>query len=709
MANKSKHGFRLTALSAALLAVHGPALAQDAEIAELTTPESFLSLGIGAWSDDRPQQGIYDGMRDKGGYLLLDGRYLKRDNATGTWIGLTGRNLGLDTRELRADWLRQGDIGAFIEYSRIPRDNPYTFRTGLQGIGTTSLSISGAGASAQPFRDVELGTVRDQVTAGFYKSLSRTLNFKVSLRHEEKEGTRNWGLGSSPLFMVEPIDSTTRQLEATLNYLGERLQLSGGYYGSFYDTSNTLIFGFRPGAPVPGTVGAPNPTPLSQPLPNQAHQFFLDGGYSVTQTSRAMFKLSRSVATQDEMLPTWGLTGINAPFVGMPSRLNGRMDTTLAEVGFTTRPLARLSLLANLRYHDVNDKTPLVGVVGSNATGVATVHNTPQSYETTTGKLEATYRLPAGFSVTGGAEQKNQNRFAPSFVNEIFVPYRVELDETTWRVGARRGLSDTVNGSLTFLRSERDGSTFTLTEDFRSDLISPIHIADRERDKWRASVDWTPAERLTLQLVVENAKDEYSDERPYGLKDGKATLVSLDATYSVTDNWQVSGWYARDENKARQRNAQWTGGGAPVHELDREANLEDQGDNVGFEVRGRISSALKVGVNALYAKTVSKYQDTITFIGAPVVLPVVTPLPDITNKLARLGLFAEYALRKTSSVRFDLIHEDWRTDDWTWQFADGSPFVYGTGLAAAGDGTFVLPNQRQKSTFAGVRYIVRFQ
>jgi MtrB/PioB family decaheme-associated outer membrane protein len=708
MANNSTHGFRLTALSAALLVIYGPALAQDAEVAELVTPDSFLSVGVGAWSDDRPQQGIYDGMREKGGYLLLDGRYLTRDNATGTWIGVTGRNLGLDTREVRAEWLRQGNVGAFVEYSRIPRDNPYTFRTGLQGIGTTNLTISGAGAAALPFRDVELGTVRDQIGAGFYKALSRTLNFKVKLSHEEKEGTRNWGLGSSPLFMVEPIDSAIDQLEATLNYVGERLQVSGGYYGSFYDTSNTLIFGFRPGAPVPGTVGAPNPTPLSQPLANQAHQFFVDGGYSVTPTTRAMFKLSRSVATMDEHLPTWDLTGVNAPFVGMPSRLNGRMDTTLAEVGLSLRPLPRLSMLANLRYHDVNDKTPLLGVVGDNATGAVLVHNTPQSYETTTGKLDATYRLPAGVSVNGGLEMRKQNRFAPSFVDETFVPYRVRLDEDTWRIGLRRGLSETVNGSLTFLHSERDGSTFTPTEDVFSDLISPIHIADRERDKWRASVNWTPAERLTLQVVVENAKDEYSEERRYGLKDGRASLMSLDATYSVTDNWQVTGWYARDETKARQFNAQWTGGGAPVLQLEREATLEDKGDTVGFEVLGRLSQALRVGANALYAKSVSKYRDDIAFTGGPVALPVVTPLPDITNKLARLGLFAEYALRKTSSVRFDLIHEDWRTDDWTWQFADGSPFIYGTDTAAAGDGTFVLPNQRQKSTFAGVRYIVRF-
>jgi hypothetical protein len=364
-------------------------------------------------------------------------------------------------------------------------------------------------------------------------------------------------------------------------------------------------------------------------------------------------------------------------------------------------------MLANLRYHDVNDKTPLVGVVGSNATGAVTVHNTPQSYETTTGKLDATYRLPAGFSVNGGLEARRQNRFAPSFVNEIFVPYRVRLDEDTWRVGLRRGLSETVNGSVAFLHSKRDGSSFTPTEDAPSDLISPIHIADRERDKWRASADWTPAERLTLQLVVENAKDQYSDERPYGLKDGRASLVSVDGTYSFTDNWQASAWYARDENKARQRNGRWNQG-TGVLELNREANLEDKGDTVGFEVRGRISQALRVGANALYAKSVSKYRDDIAFVGAPTAIPVVTPLPDITNKLARLGLYADYALGRASSVRVDLVHEDWRTDDWTWQFADGTPFIYGDGSAAAADGTFVLPNQRQKSTFAGVRYIVRF-
>ena len=73
------------------------------------------------------------------------------------------------------------------------------------------------------------------------------------------------------------------------------------------------------------------------------------------------------------------------------------------------------------------------------------------------------------------------------------------------------------------------------------------------------------------------------------------------------------------------------------------------------------------------------------------------PLPDITNKLARLGLFAEYAIRKTSTVRFDLIHEDWRTDDWTWQ-----NWTYS-------DGTRITQPPSQKVDFLGVSYYYRFQ
>ncbi|MDP1535715.1 MAG: MtrB/PioB family outer membrane beta-barrel protein [Burkholderiales bacterium] len=84
------------------------------------------------------------------------------------------------------------------------------------------------------------------------------------------------------------------------------------------------------------------------------------------------------------------------------------------------------------------------------------------------------------------------------------------------------------------------------------------------------------------------------------------------------------------------------------------------------------------------------------------------PTPDITNTLLRIKLFAQYALNKSSDLRFNLIHEKWSTDDWSWNLFPASgatPFSYGTTT----DGTTVLSSPKQNSTFVGVRYIYKFQ
>ena len=539
--------FRLTALAAALAASYGAALADDdekaalaavaAEVSRLTTPESSVSVGIGNWSGDRHQQGIYDGMREGKAYGLLDLTLVKRDNATGTWFTLEGRNLGLDTPELSAEWLRQGDIGVSLDYSRIQRDNPLTFTTGLLGIGTANQVISGtAGVNTLPSREVSLSTKRDLTQLGLYKNLMPNLNLKVSFKNEEKNGARQWGLGSNALFLTEPIDSTSRQLEAILEYSSEKLQMSGGYYGSWYSNANTLVLGTVNGL-VTNTTSSPNPTPLSLPLGNQAHQLYMNAGYAFTPTTRGTFKLSYGKATQDENLVQ--LTGVNAPLAGIPSQLDGRIDTTLAEIGLTSRPLPKLSLVANLRYHDVKDKTPVARIINTSSTtaGVTTttdVYNTPHSYTKKSGKLEANYRLPQQFNLIGGIEINNQDRSVPTRstvttvsttgipVNTYSVPFRVKLDETTYRLQLRRSLSDTLNGSLAYLNSDRRGPGYVPTGNNpatnSADLVNPTHIADRKRDKWRAMLDWSPTERLSFQFAVDQAQDKYgrSEERRVG-------------------------------------------------------------------------------------------------------------------------------------------------------------------------------------------------
>jgi MtrB/PioB family decaheme-associated outer membrane protein len=717
---------RLTTLAAALTCAFGPALAQDESVTQLTQPNSWFSVGAGWWSNDRPQEGIYDGMNQEGFYGLFDAFINKRDNATGTWYSLDVRNLGLDTRDIRADWLRQGNIGAFVQFSQTPRDNPYTFNTGLRGIGTTTQVVSGTGANALPFGNYHLGTRRDLWNVGGFKNLIPGLDLKVNYKHEEKTGNRQWGRGGAPEFAVEPIDMTTQQAEVLLNYMRDKLQLSGGWYGSWWNqnTSGLVDTSVNGGPPAQRFL-------LSLPLDNQAQQFFLNGGYNFTPTTRGTFKLSYTHATQNESLPTQSIPGLS--LAGTPQSLDGEINTTLAQLGVTSRPTANFSWLANLRYYNAEEETPQnrwvqtgalpcgtgSSIIPPGTAGATCVDNTPLGFETWSGKVEGTYRLPQGFSLIGGIDYADQDRIVPVGVATVgaggvdrqrYVPFKSSLEETTYRLQVRRGLSETINGSLAYLYSRRSGSGYTLTNEPESDEINPIHVAKRDRNRWRLMLDWTPIEALSLTFNYENAQDKYdtTSDRPYALTKGTGQLFSFDASYAISDLWKVNAWYSWDNQKAEQFTQRAANSGAAAAE--KNSDLEDTGNTLGLGLRGVVMPKVRVGADVLYAKQNSKYPETITLLGPGAVFPTaagvtVAPLQEIENRLTRFKVFAGYELHKNAELFIDYIWEEWKTDDWSWTFANGSPFTYGTTT----DGTQVTQAPKQSSNFIGVRYIYKFQ
>ena len=695
----NKSTLRLTTLAAALAGGYELALAQeDPEIAALMKPESEVSAGLGYWSKDRPRLGTYDGMNQKGPYWLLDAFINSRDDARGTWFTLEARNLGLDTRELRADWLRQGNVGVFLEYSRTPRDEPYTVFTNVQGIGTNTqrvptTSTTGGGA-------LHLGTMREAFGAGFNKFLGGGYEFRVSAKSEDKTGDRLWGRGGAAEFAAEPIDSNTRQIDAVLSYTSKTFQLQGGYYGSWYTNRNSMV-------DTALTTGA-SPFFLSLPLDNQAHQVFANGGYNLSERTRATFKVAYTRATQDEQIPV-GTGVLVSPTA--PTHLDGRLDTTLLQAGISQRTSTAFSWLASLRSYDSDEKTPQQRVVGPACPGC--VDTTPLTVKTLTGKLEGTYRLQADLSVTGGFDYTKQDRNIPfgdlspaGFDNQRYVPFRAELDETTLRLELRRSLAETVNGRVAVSHSKRDGSEFTRTNELQSDLINPIHLADRDRKKLRLMLDWAALQALNLTFNADYAKDDYgtSEGRPYGLIEGSAAVYSIDAAYVINEKWQLTAWYTRDQTQATQL-GQRSPSGAPV-DTRKEANLEDVGDTFGVGARGILKANLKGGLDLLYSKNVNKYPESIVTAGLPYPAGTVGPLPNITNKLTRVNLHAVYALQKNADVRVDYIYERWQTDDWSWLFANGTPFTYGV---APNDGTQVVQAPKQTSNFIGARYIYRFQ
>jgi MtrB/PioB family decaheme-associated outer membrane protein len=697
--NTTQYSFRLTAVAVALMAVFGYAQAGEAEVNELIKPDSTVSMGIGNWSGNRPQMGIYDGMGKQGTYGLLDADVVKRDDSTGTWFKLKVNNFGLDNREAKAEYLRQGDIGATIEYTRISRDDPNTYTTRLGGIGTSRQTVSTALVPGV-LQTVKLGIDRDIVSLGFYKNLIPDLDLNVSFKNENKKGNRAWGRGSAAEFAVEPINTFTRQLEATLNYTTKLLQLSGGYYGSWFDTKNPMVTVVTAGLGGTDTI-------LSQPLDNQSHKLFLNGGYTFTSSTRGTFKYEYTRATMTDDLPYAGVAGF--VFAGSPTKLNGRIDTTLLQLGVTSRPVSELSLAANLRYHDVKDKTAIYRFVQTNvacASGQC-VDNTPLSYKTLTGKLEGTYRLKDGYSATAGLENIKQDRTVPvsntagagGTDTQRVVPWRASVDETTYRLELRRSLSEMLNGSVTYLNSDRKGSAYIAAGfgpgGIEPDRINPINIADRKRHKIKMGLDWSPVDKFSIQANAAAAQDVYPENgREFGLHKGSAQLYGVDANYQFSDNWKVTAFYAHDRSRAKQTNSRNTAG-------IKDNDLAEIGDSLGLGLRGNVTATITLGADLQWTRNLSKYQQELT--SAQTAL-FSSNLPDIQNSVSKLILFSSYALDKSTELRVDLMHERWKTNDWSWMFAGMTPFTY-TGA----DGTTVTANQKQSTSFIGARYIYKFQ
>ena len=76
-------------------------------------------------------------------------------------------------------------------------------------------------------------------------------------------------------------------------------------------------------------------------------------------------------------------------------------------------------------------------------------------------------------------------------------------------------------------------------------------------------------------------------------------------------------------------------------------------------------------------------------------------LPDIVYRRLELRAFGNYRITKTSFVRVDVVHQRVNFNDWAFGY-DGVPYVYS-------DGTTLTQQQSQNATFAGVRYIHKWQ
>lgn len=721
-------------LAVALLASVGAAHAEDESVVE-----GSVTAGVGVVSGDdkdRALFGQYNGLRPDRGYGLLDFGYYRRNDATGTVTRFQGFGVLGENRELHFLWKRQGSWKFATDYGELVRREPYTIHTGLLGAGTTTPQVVHLGGGPGTGRDLDPKTKRQALGLAFSRWLSPAIEFQASLKSENKDGSRLFGKGFScptpvapgcaphtaanpgwaVLMLPEPIDSNHSQLEARMSYAGQKLRLSGGYYGSFYNNSA--------GALVPGVPGSlNNPLGVLQPLnaglqpilgqalalppDNQAHQFDVTGVYVFTPTTRATFKLGAARATQDQGFAASGFAGP----AGVTD-LDGRVDTTLAQIGFASRPIPKLSLLADFRYDDRDDRTPLAlyNVIGLDGTSTfITYTNRQRDYTKTRGKLQASYQFTSDYRGTLGLDYEEIDRgtFAPSSAAFGISALRQKTDELGWRAELRRRMTETFSGAISFVTSKREGSGWLRPVSGGTGVVPfgdpgavvtgtatfmPT-LADRDRDKVRLNAVWQPSDALTLQFSADFGRDEFSAPSTQGLRRTDMRLYSFDWDYVLSLRWRLNGYVSIGSQTLDQTR--------PAGYI-----LAFDNDNtaIGVGTVGRVGPKLQVGGTLSWFDDRNRYSQTLepsADIASDALLRATGGLPDIVFRTTELRLFGRYPVTKNSSVQLDLIHYRARFNDWSYNF-DGTPFLFS-------DNTTVNQLQRQNVTFVGLTYTHRWQ
>ena len=605
------------------------AKARDEEAwSELTEVRSTVELGFGYVSDDSFKHGEYSGLHKDGLFPVLNFDIYKRDaydSETARYWKARGTGLGLDSRSLSLEHGDQGDYKVGLEYDQLPRMQFDSTETIFRGAGGNRLQLPADGSRTtltDSLRPFDVDTERQRIGVKVEKILFPRWSVRGSVSHETKEGSKVTGIAQNPAFfspsvlVPEPIDYETNQFRGSLAYTGDKGQAELGYQLSLFENRNRFFTWQDPYADDWSTAEERQWVPAPD---NEFHQVRLTGGYNLQPRTRAYADLSVGRMIQDERFIDTGIPMSR-------TTAGGLIDTRVANVGISARPLPRLNLNASYRYDERDNRTPQVLVVDR--------LTTPYSYKENRIRWAADYRLLTRTNLAVSYQRND--------VDRTFVA-RENAEEGVIETRLKTTLNSMFAGGVVLAREERRGSTYVGAGQLQPQLRQ-FWLADRDRDRYGVFANVAPLDSLTLGANVNRVRDEYNASE-LGLTDGEATIYNLDGSYVPFEGLTTYAFYSYEDNESNQAGPAWT------------AQLIDRVGTVGVGLsKSLLGDRLKLGTDLVYAKGVGRIR-VASALGQQ-------PLPPLLTRLRQLNVFADYKLRKNLTLGLRYRLERYDSTDW---------------------------------------------
>jgi MtrB/PioB family decaheme-associated outer membrane protein len=644
--------------------VPGAALAEDtpsSEEEEALVPAAFISkpilneieLGIGYVSDDAYKFGRYSGLQTKGAFAVGDIKARSFDEDGRFW-SVRGTHLGLESRYLRLEGGVQGSHKFFLEYDELPNYKNNTVQTPFTGIGSNNLVLpSPFDINNMELNSFELETRRKRAKVGALFVPKEHWQFDIDFSHENKQGVDATGaaihnatnpsvgnIGNTKTSLLpEPIDQDTDMVNATLHYAGDAGQLDLKYHMSLFDNNNDSLTWQDPFNPVATGSMALAPD-------NEFHQLSLTGAYTLPYNSRLTGLISTGRMTQNQDFQAYSVGGT----LPATSSLNGEVWLTTAQLKLASRPVSKLRLNAELRYNERDNQTPVnsydyVVLDSASLTGSAT--NRPYSYKNNRIKLDANYRFNAITSLRGGYKY---NEIKRSYIDAE----REDTQENTlfakWKIKAHA----TVDLALYGEASSRDGSDYN-TPTNQSLAMRKYNLADRDRTKVGASIDYMATDKLFLSARADYNQDDYKNST-IGLTEATQPVYTVDFSYQPANNITTYGYYTYENIQSSQAGADVSNQSSTVG---WEADFDDTFNTAGVGAKLTDLGKWDVGADIVYSKSN----------GNIVMKDIVNPgtedqYPDTKTELTSVKLWTRYNHSKQLSYKLGYWFEEYSEDNW---------------------------------------------
>ena len=677
-----------------------------------TDYSSSIEAGLGYVGSDSFNFGRYNGLSGEGVYadLNLD---LSGRSETGWLSGLvdrwqiTGRDLGLDTRQLELDFGRTRDYDVRVSFDQQLQVLNDTGRTPFRG-GSTQTLPSGWVAANLTSGMTELFDVSRQ----FDQELERD-RFRIAVdkqlgawrvggafRTEQKNGRKPTGAAlyadasnGHAALLPRKVDHTTTELDLSLAFAQQDLALELGYlYSDFNNADSALTWQnpydmvFDPTTNYPEGFGR-----LALEPDNRMHRLRAVGSYRFTPRLRLRFDGSFARTTQNSRLLPYTVNDLSA--AALPrGDFAGKVDSGTLNASLNYRPkvLPRLTLEASYRLEGRDNRSPrdgylyVRGDVWAPEDDKFTVYNTTHDRTLQRADFEGTYQLPwrnARLSLGYGHETVERRNAAVAKTEEDI--FSAKLAVRPW---------EQVSARLEFGFKDRAASTYRWDQSYYALLdsalineipdnqrysnhpqLSQYYLSNREQRFGKLSVSYAPTERWNLQLDGSWQDTDY-DASELGLTHDELGNLTLTAGYSFSTDLSASLFVSFDDYQAEQSGRAFRGG-IEKNAFATEPPLPQASDPTrNWQVQPE-DKTTSFGANARWVAQPDRlemeweysFYDTdgstrFTTFGAADLTG--EPVPDNGSRQHRLRWITRYHLRASLSLNFEYQYYRFVSSDW---------------------------------------------